>query len=143
MVYLILTLGICAASSAAVLIRLCDAPALIIAAYRLGIAACVVLPPGLVKYRTQLRACSPRDRLILLASGVFIGLHFAFWISSLSHTSVASSVLLVTTNPIFIGLGGWLILKEPIDARLAIGTVVSLLGAAIVSFRYKSARAPS
>ena len=55
MVYLILILGICAASFAAVLIRLCDAPALIISAYRLGIAACVVLPPGLVKYRTQLR----------------------------------------------------------------------------------------
>jgi drug/metabolite transporter (DMT)-like permease len=133
MVYLILTLGVCAASSAAVLIRLCDAPALVIAAYRLGIAACVVLPLAVFRYPGQFRTGSRRDRLILLASGIFLGLHFALWISSLSHTSVASSVLLVTTNPIFIGLGGWLILKEPADARLTIGTVVSLLGASIVS----------
>lgn len=134
MIYLILTLGVCAASSAAVLIRLCDAPALVIAAYRLGIAACVVLPLAVFRYPGHLRTGSRRDRLILIISGIFIGLHFALWISSLSHTSVASSVLLVTTNPIFIGLGGWLILKEPADARLTIGTVVSLLGASIVTF---------
>ena len=134
MIYLILALGVCAASSAAVLIRLCDAPPLIIAADRMGIAASLILPFAVVKYRDALRAVPARDRLALLLSGIFLGFHFAFWISSLSHTSVASSVLLVSTNPIFVGLAGWLLLREPIGVRLALGTVVSLLGTAIVTF---------
>ncbi len=133
MTYLILTFGVCASSSAAVLIRLCNAPPLVIAAYRLGISALLVLPLAAFGYRDQLRSGSSRDRLALLGSGIFLGLHFALWITSLSHTSVASSVLLVSISPVFVGLGGWLILKEPIGARMALGTAVSLLGTAIVT----------
>jgi drug/metabolite transporter (DMT)-like permease len=134
MVYLLLSLGVFAASSAAVLIRLCEAPALVIAAYRLGIAACLVLPFTVFRYGARLRAASRRDRAALLASGTLLGIHFALWISSLSHTSVASSALLVTTNPIFVGLGGWLILKERIGPRLVVGAVVSILGSAVIAF---------
>ena len=133
MVYLLLSLGVLAASSAAVLIRLCEAPALVIAAYRLGIAAAVVLPIAILRYGDRIRAIAPRDRAALLASGALLGVHFALWISSLSHTSVASSALLVTTNPIFVGLGGWLILKEGIDSRLVVGTAVSILGSAVIA----------
>ena len=131
MIYLALIFGVCASSSAAVLIRLCDAPALVIAAYRLGIAALVVLPMAAANHRPVL--LTGKDRVALLFSGVFLGLHFAFWITSLDHTSVASSVLLVNTNPIFVGLGGWLILKETTGPRLVTGTAVALLGSAAVT----------
>ncbi|MDA0746059.1 MAG: DMT family transporter, partial [bacterium] len=133
MIYLLLGLAVCAASSAAVLIRLCDAPALVVAAYRLGIAACVVLPLSLMRCGNPLRNVSGRDRLALVSSGVFLGFHFAFWISSLSHTSVASSVLLVTTSPIFLGLGGWLLFRERVNWRTGVGIVVSLVGTAVVT----------
>lgn len=133
MTYLILLLGICASSSAAVLIRLCNAPALVIAAYRLGIASALILPLAALRYSAQIRTLPAKDRLALAASGVLLGFHFAFWISSLSHTSVASSVLLVSTNPIWVGLGGWLLLKEGLSLRTAAGTAVALAGTALVS----------
>ena len=133
MVYLALTIGMLMSSSAAVLIRLCNAPALVVAAHRLGIAALIVLPIAIYKHRTQLTSGTSRDRTALLFSGIFLGFHFAFWISSLDHTSVASSVLLVNTIPIFVGLGGWLILKDPLGPRLAVGTAVSLIGSALVA----------
>ena len=133
MTYLILALGICASSSAAVLIRLCEAPALVVAVYRLGMASVLILPFAVLRYSGQIRALPTRDRLALAGSGVLLGFHFAFWISSLSHTSVASSVLLVSTNPIWVGLGGWLLLKEGLSLRMAAGTAVALAGTVLVS----------
>jgi len=133
MIYIILPLGVLAASSAAVLIRLCDAPPLVVAAYRLGIAAALLLPIATVRCRVELRAIEGRDKVALLSSGIFLGLHFALWVTSLSHTSVASSVLLVTTSPIFLGLGGWLLLREKIDIQTGVGIFASMLGTGIVT----------
>ena len=63
--------------------------------------------------------------LLSLVSGVFLALHFAFWISSLSYTSVASSTVLVTTHPIIVGLLGFLLLGEHLSLR----GVLAMLGA--------------
>lgn len=134
MTFFILLLGVCASSSAAVLIRLCNAPSLVIATYRLGISTSLVLPLAFMGYRNQIWSRSSRDRLSLLGSGIFLGLHFALWITSLSHTSIANSVLLVSTSPIFVGLGGWLILKEPVNSRMALGITIALIGTAILAF---------
>jgi len=133
MIYLLIAVGVLAASSAAVLIRLCDAPPLVIAAYRLGLAAAVVLPLAVARRRDELVSVVRGHSPALAASGLFLALHFALWIISLHRTSVASSVLLVTTSPIFVGLGGWLLLKEPLYRRTVIGIAISLVGTAIVT----------
>ena len=133
MVALILVVGVASGSSAAILVRLCDAPPLVIATYRLGISACVVLPLAILKYRNHLISTTPRERLTLLLSGGCLGIHFALWITSLFHTSVASAVFLVCTNPIFVAIGGWLFLKEKMSPAQALGTAVALAGAGIVA----------
>ena len=133
MIYLLIAIGVLAASSAAVLIRLCDAPPLVIAAYRLGLASAVVLPLAVVRRRSELTSAVRESGPALAASGLFLALHFALWIVSLHRTSVASSVLLVTTSPIFVGLGGWLLLKEPLYRRTVTGIAISLAGTAIVT----------
>jgi len=70
----------------------------------------------------------------LLLSGFFLSLHFAFWIASLKYTSVASSVVLVTTHPIFVAIGGWLFLKEKINLNLVLGIAFSVLGSGLISY---------
>jgi drug/metabolite transporter (DMT)-like permease len=65
-------------------------------------------------------------------SGLFLALHFAFWITSLQLTSVASSTILVATQPLFTSLLAWLILKENIRARDIIALVISFLGVVII-----------
>jgi len=131
-VYLILGLAVGVISTASILIKLADAPAIIIAAYRLGIAGLFVVPVALLRRAPELRALPGRDWLLGLLSGTFLALHFLVWISSLQHTSVASSVVLVATNPIFVGLGAVFILRERLAPLLVLGILLSVLGALLI-----------
>ena len=70
----------------------------------------------------------------LVFSGILLSLHFAFWIASLKYTSVASSVVLVTTHPIFVGIGAWLFLGERLDLKLMIGILLSVLGSGLIGY---------
>ena len=134
MVYLILLLGITASSSAAILIKLSDAHPLVIAAYRMAIASAILIPWSLARHRKETLRLIRHRTAAFLGSSIFLAVHFATWISSLSHTSVSSSALLVTTNPIFVGLGAWLLLREHIHPRLIVGTLVALSGTFLISY---------
>lgn len=131
--YLALFAGVCASSCAATLIRLCDAPSLVIAAYRLSFATLILLPFALLRSRREVRSWTLRDGLGIAASGLCLALHFALWVTSLAYTSVASSVLLVSTTPVFVGVASRLFLKERASAWTAAGIVLSVVGAAIIA----------
>ena len=133
-VVLALIASVAIISSASILIKLADAPVLIIAAYRLGIAALVLAPVTLAVRREHLRALSRRDWLIGAVAGSFLGLHFIAWIASLEYTSVASSVVLVTINPIFVGLGMVVIFRERLHPLLVWGIVLSVTGGILIGY---------
>jgi drug/metabolite transporter (DMT)-like permease len=126
--------GILAVSTSSIFIRFAnqDAPSLAIAAYRLTLANLVLAPLTLTRYRSELSRLTRREILLGLLSGFFLALHFATWISSLAYTSVASSVVLVTTTPLWVALLSPLILKEPSGKPVIIGMLLSLLGGIIV-----------
>ena len=130
--YLFLPIGIIAISTASTFIKLCDAPALIIAAYRMMLASLVLMPYAC--YEKTWRGWERNELGWPLLSGLFLSLHFAFWIASLKYTSVASSVVLVTTHPIFVGIGGWLFLKERLGLNLIFGFALSVLGSGLISY---------
>jgi drug/metabolite transporter (DMT)-like permease len=67
-----------------------------------------------------------------LLSGFFLALHFSTWISSLSYTSVANSVVLVNTNPLWVGILTPLISKDRLTLMTKIGIVISVIGGAII-----------
>jgi drug/metabolite transporter (DMT)-like permease len=71
--------------------------------------------------------------LLSLTSGGFLALHFALWIRSLGATSVASSTVLVSTSPIFVALGSWLLLRERISRRQILGVAVSIFGSVVIA----------
>jgi drug/metabolite transporter (DMT)-like permease len=130
--YIFLPVGIIAISTASIFIKLCDAPALIIATYRMVLASLILMPFAYCQ-RTW-RGWERNEWGWLLFSGLFLSLHFAFWIASLKYTSVASSVVLVSTHPIFVGVGGWLFLKERIGLNLIFGIALSVLGSGLISY---------
>jgi drug/metabolite transporter (DMT)-like permease len=105
--YVTLMVGVAAMSFASIFIRLAEAPPLVIAAYRLAIAALVLLPFGWSKWSQTRKQISGRDLILLLVASLFLALHFGLWISSLKYTSIASSVILVTSNPIFVAILSW------------------------------------
>ena len=132
--YLWLATGITAVSFASILIRLAEAPSLVIAASRLTIASLILAPAAFIKSRGELRALTKADLGLAILSGLFLSLHFATWISSLEYTSVASSVVFVSTSPIFVGLASHFLLKERVSRQMFLGIAVSVLGGIIIGY---------
>jgi drug/metabolite transporter (DMT)-like permease len=135
--YLVLSIGILAVSSAAILITFARAegvPAVSIAALRLTFASLALAPFVWTRARGEWAKLTPRDFALALASGVSLALHFAFWISSLDYTSVMSSVVFVSTNPLFVGLASVLLLRESLRRGAIIGIVVAGIGGALIGF---------
>lgn len=127
-----LPIGIMAISTASIFIKLCDAPALVIASYRMTIASFLLLP--LAIHQRVWKKWNIEEAKWLALSGLFLALHFSFWIASLKFTSVASSVVLVSTNPLFVGFGEWIFFKEALGWNLILGIALSIIGSALISF---------
>ena len=132
--YLALLVGVVSVSFAAIFIRLAEAPPLVIAAYRLTIASLILLPIAANRLGKNLKRLSGRDALLLFFSSFFLALHFALWITSLSYTSIASSVILVTCHPAFVASISYFLWNEVLN-RLTIGGMM-LAFAGIVLINY-------
>lgn len=133
--FLAIFFGILAVSTASVFIRYAQAyaPSLVIAAWRLGLATVVLTPIVLRRYQPELRSLTRHELGLGLLSGSFLAVHFATWITSLEYTTVASSVVLVSTSPLFVALLAPLFLKERISRFVAAGLVLALGGVTIVA----------
>ena len=133
--YAVLAFGFLAVSSSAFLITFAldeGLPAVAIAALRLTMASAVLAPLALANSRDELRRLASRDLMFAMIAGFFLALHFAFWISSLDYTSVMSSVVFVSTNPLFVALASFLVLRESLRRGTMIGIVVAMAGGALV-----------
>lgn len=128
--------GILFVSTASIFIRFAQAEAssIAIAAARLVIASVVLVPLALVRNRQDWQQLSRADLIKGFFAGLFLALHFATWISSLALTSVVSSVVLVTTTPLWVAILSPLVLKEPIRRSVLFGLVISIAGGVIVGF---------
>lgn len=133
--YVALAVAVFAVSFAAILIRLSEAPPMAIATYRMSITTLILGPPALLSGAySEVARVSRRDGAIILLAGVALAVHFASWISSLSFTSVASSVIIVNLSPVFVAVAGRYLLRERASPRMALGIVAALLGCSIIGF---------
>ncbi len=132
--FLAITGGVLAVSTAAIFIRYAqtDVPSLVIAAVRLTLAALLLAPVALTRHRDELTRLSRHDLGLGLLAGIFLSLHFATWITSLEYTSVASSVVLVSTTPLWVALLSPLVLRESITRMTILGLALALLGGVVV-----------
>ena len=133
--YVALVVGVLAASTAAILIRLGQkegAPSLVLAAARLCVATVVLTPIVLQRHRAELRALTWRDVRWTLVVGLALGLHFATWISSLEYTAVVNSVVIVGTNPLWVALLAPLVLGEKMGRSTLIGLALAFGGGVVV-----------
>jgi drug/metabolite transporter (DMT)-like permease len=134
--YGILLLGVISVAMAAIFIRLAQAenvPSLVIGSARLLIAAALLTPITLRRYRKHLRQLARADAILLLVSGTFLAIHFAGWVSSLEYTSVLVSGVLVTTTPIWVGILEVLILKMRLSRGFVIGLAIAISGGLLIA----------
>lgn len=130
----VLVFGIIGVSTGSIFARLADAPALVTAAYRVGLASLILIPLAVWKAGDELRNLSSREIRLAILSGFFLALHFASWISSLDYTAIANSVVLVNTIPLWVGLLTPMIAKDRLTRATVISIIVSVIGGVIIGF---------
>jgi drug/metabolite transporter (DMT)-like permease len=120
-------------STGSLFIRMATAAPVTVAFYRIALASLLIAPFTLHVAWPAARRLEGRKRLLVLLSGTALALHFATWIASLSYTSVAASVLLVNTAPVFTLAFSWMFLHEVPSAPMLVATALALLGAVIIA----------
>ena len=143
--YAALIVGVFVVSTSSALIRLAQsdgAPSLGIAAWRLTLAALILTPIAWTRARADLRRVTRAQLGLAIASGAFLAVHFATWITSLEYTSVINSVVLVTMHPIFVALISGLVLRERVSRLTWVGVALALTGSVIISAAGSAGSAP-
>ena len=123
--YIAVVIGVIAISTSAIFVKLAsnEAPAGMIAFYRMFFAVILMMPLIIFKYKEELKSVKHRDWLLASLSGIFLALHFILWFESLNFTLVASSVVLVTLQPVFAFIGTYIFFGE----RFSVAAIISMI----------------
>ncbi|WP_026499910.1 DMT family transporter [Caldibacillus debilis] len=132
--YLVIAFGVFSVSTSAVLVKLSEAPAGVIAFYRLFFSVLLMLPVILTRNLKDIGGFSLKDLFLSAVSGIFLAFHFILWFESLNYTSVASSTVLVTLQPLFSFAGTYLLYKERITFRTIVSGMVAIFGSILISW---------
>lgn len=128
----VLAIALAAVSFGSIFVRLAAAPALAAALWRMTLAAAVVVPVAVVGGGSR-GAGAPHARLLAAAAGALLALHFAAWISSLDFTTVAISVLLVNTAPVWVALIAWAVTRQAPRWPTWLALALTLAGGGIIA----------
>ncbi|KUP05377.1 membrane protein [Bacillus coahuilensis p1.1.43] len=129
-----LIIGVISVSTSAIFVKLSSADAGTIAFYRLLFSTILLLPYFLFKSKSDLNHFNRKDWWLSLLSGLFLAVHFILWFESLNYTSVASSTVLVTLQPIFAFIGTYIFFKEVISIKSIIAASIAIVGSFIISW---------
>lgn len=132
--YIPIAVGVISVALSAIFVKLATADAGVIAFYRMFFSVLFMLPIFLWKYKNELLIFKKKDWIYSTIAGVFLAFHFIFWFESLNYTSVASSTVLVTLQPIFAFVGTYFFFKEKISFKAILSAVVAISGSVIISW---------
>ncbi|MFC3886750.1 DMT family transporter [Bacillus songklensis] len=132
--YFAVLIGVISVSTSAVLVKLSTAPVGVIAFYRLFFSSLFLAPLFFHKHTKAVKRFSKKEWNYSIMAGVFLAFHFILWFESLRYTSVASSVVIVTLQPLFSFVGAYLLFKERINAASILCGICALGGSFIISW---------
>ncbi|AMO86448.1 putative permease, DMT superfamily [Solibacillus isronensis B3W22] len=132
--YIPIIIGVISVSLSAIFVKLSSADAGVIAFYRMLFSIMIMLPWFLLKYKNEIKVLSKRDWIFSSIAGIFLSFHFILWFESLNYTSVASSTVLVTMQPLFAFIGTYLFFKEKITLQTFIAGGIAILGSVLISW---------
>ncbi|MFT8352513.1 DMT family transporter [Clostridium saccharoperbutylacetonicum] len=132
--YLLLFFGVFAISTSAIFVKLSAAPTPIIATYRLLFSTLMILPVVIFnkKYILEIKKLKFKQLCAVFSSGIFLAIHYILWFESLRYTSVASSTVLVTMQPLFAFIGSYFFFGEKLKRLSLFGGLLSILGSCII-----------
>ena len=132
--YLAIATAMISVSFASIFIKWSESPPFVIAAYRLALT-CAMLFPYMIWTGgfAKIRSFEKREVLLVVLSGVALAVHFELWIVSLGLTLVSTSVILVTSHPIFVAAVQHFLLKEHVKRIAAVGIVIAFSGVTVIA----------
>ncbi|CAM4258073.1 DMT family transporter [Lederbergia lenta] len=132
--YVALAIGVFSVSTSAIFVKLSTAEAGVVAFYRMLFSVIIMLPIFFPRYLHELRAITNKDWFYTIIAGIFLAFHFILWFESLNYTSVASSTVLVTLQPLFAFIGTFFFFKEKFSLKAVVCAIVAVLGSIIISW---------
>ncbi|WP_315971408.1 DMT family transporter [Paenibacillus sp. N3.4] len=94
----------------------------------------LIMLPFVSWKKLRLTQLTKYDWLLVLSAGFFLGLHFLFWMVSLSYTSVASSMVILTLQPLFVMIGSYFIFKERVNKLMVLCMITAVFGSIIIAW---------
>ncbi|CDQ21509.1 DMT family transporter [Halobacillus karajensis] len=133
--YIILFIGVLSISTSAIFVKLAgNTPAAMIAFYRLAIAVTIMAPYVVWRHFDEIKQTKKKDWIIAIFSGIFLAFHFILWFESLHYTTVASSVVLVSLQPIFAFMGTYIFFKEKFTIGAILSLIITITGSVIIGW---------
>lgn len=128
-----LTIGVISISTTAIFVKMAEtAPASIIAVYRLFFAVLLLAPAVIVSYKDAFKNIGMKQWLFCVCASFCTSLYFLFWFESLQLTSVISSVVLLSLQPLFVFSATYFHVSGRFSARVIISTCIAFIGVAII-----------
>ncbi|MCY9549972.1 DMT family transporter [Lysinibacillus xylanilyticus] len=132
--YIPIFIGVISVSLSAIFVKLANAEAGVIAFYRMLFSVLIMAPLFFGKYTNEIKELRIRDWLFSSVAGIFLAFHFILWFESLNYTSVASSTVLVTLQPLFAFVGTYFFFKENITLKTILAGVIAIVGSILISW---------
>ncbi|NOU98646.1 DMT family transporter [Paenibacillus planticolens] len=131
--FILLFISILSVSISSIMIKFSNTPTSVAGMYRLFISVVILLPfiPWKM-FRTL--DMNKKDWSIVVLAGLFLGLHFLFWMESLVYTSVASSMVILSLQPLFVMIGSYFLFKEQANLFTVFCLVAALFGSIIIAW---------
>ena len=132
--YIPIFIGVISVSLSAIFVKLANAESGVIAFYRMLFSVIIMSPIFFWKYTSELKKLTRRDWIFSSIAGVFLAFHFILWFESLNYTSVASSTVLVTLQPLFAFVGTYFFFKEKITNKTILAGAIAIAGSILISW---------
>ena len=138
-IHIALIFGVLALSTSAIFVKIAQAPSAITAFYRLFFSAVLLLPFALANRnaRSELLSLPAKKVRMGILAGFLLAVHYVMWFESLNYTSVASSTVLVSLQPLFSMVLGYYFFQEKLHSRAILGCLIAIVGSEIVSLKIK------
>ncbi|MBM6384069.1 MULTISPECIES: DMT family transporter [Paenibacillus] len=131
--YVLLLISILSVSISSIMIKSSDTATAVAGMYRLYISVIIMLP--FVPWKAlRISKMNKKDWVTVMVAGLFLGLHFLFWMESLVHTSVASSMVILSLQPLFVMIGSYFMFRERNSMLTIICLIAALIGSIIIAW---------
>ncbi len=132
--YIPIIVGVFSVALSAIFVKMTSADSGVTAFYRMLFSIIIMSPVFFLKYTHEIKKLSKRDWTFASIAGVFLAFHFILWFESLNYTSVASSTVLVTLQPLFAFAGTYFFFKEKLSVKTLLSGAIAILGSVLIGY---------